>query len=245
MPKRSRSTVIATGFDGTLNWRWLALAAAAAGMTWAAPAQAQQAGGGGSRIISCRDAAGRIIKTDRLSDCNNSVTERNIDGSFKREVPPPLSPDELAAQQECERRNAELQSQQRDDLRRDRVLVNKFPNEARHQQAREKALDDVRKSVGQSEERIRGLIKDRKPLLEEAEFYKGKPLPPMLKQQLDSNDALLNAQKVLAQNQQAEAIRINARFDGQLTTLRKLWASGPPLPLPPLDCSASAIRKDR
>lgn len=233
-------------FDAKASRRWIgALAAAMFLIACASEVEAQPAAAGGMRIISCRDAGGKVIKTDRLSDCKDKVEERNRDGSFKNDIPPPLSPDELAAQQECERKSAELQAEQRDQIRRDRVLLNKFPTEAKHQQAREKALDDVRKSVGLSEERIRGLIKDRKPLLDETEFYKGKPLPPMLKQQLDSSDALLGAQKVLSQNQQSEAIRINAFLDEQLKGLRKLWINGsPPLP-PPLNCSALAIRKDR
>jgi hypothetical protein len=52
------------------------------------------------------------------------------------------------------------------------------------------------------------LAAERKPLLDEAEFYKGKPLPPKLKAQIDANDAAVEAQRGGA-NQEAELDRIN------------------------------------
>ncbi len=233
------------GFELTRLRRLARLAALLGALGPATASIAQPAAPSGTRIISCVDAGGKPIKTDKLSDCKAKATDLRPDGSVRGEIPPPLSPDELAAQQECERKNAEVASEQRERIRRDRLLLNKFSTEAKHQQAREKALDDVRKSVGQSEERIRQLTKDRKPLLDEAEFYRKQPLPPLLKQQLDSSDALLTAQKVLAQNQQEEASRINTSFDEQLRYLRKLWANGPAAAAAPLPCGAVAIRKDR
>ena len=89
-------------------------------------------------------------------------------------------------------------------------MLKRFPNEAAHGKAREKALDDVASSVRISEARIKLLLQDRKPLLDEAEFYVGKPLPTKLKLAIDANDAALEAQRSLVQNQQTEVVRINA-----------------------------------
>lgn len=66
------------------------------------------------------------------------------------------------------------------------------------------------------------LLAERKPLLDEAEFYVGKPLPLKVKNVLDSNDAALAAQESLRQNQEAELARINKNFDDQLEKLRRL-----------------------
>ena len=65
---------------------------------------------------------------------------------------------------------------------------------------------------------------ERKPLLEEAEFYAGKSLPLKLRSQLDANDASTEAQRALLQNQQVEGVRINQLFDLELTHLRRLWS---------------------
>jgi hypothetical protein len=79
-----------------------------------------------------------------------------------------------------------------------------------------------------SEQRVKELGAERKPLLEEAEFYKHKPMPAKLKQQMDANDAAAEAQRTAIQNQQAELERVNKLYDAELTRLRKLWAGAAP-----------------
>ena len=59
-------------------------------------------------------------------------------------------------------------------------------------------------------------------------------MPAKLKQMLDANDAGIEAQQVLIENQKAELVRINARFDAELARLKKLWAGTAPGTLPPL-----------
>ena len=61
------------------------------------------------------------------------------------------------------------------------------------------------------------------------EFYRlRKPLPHKLKLALDANDASLEAQRSLVQNQQTEVVRINALYDAELARLKKLWAGALP-----------------
>ena len=55
-----------------------------------------------------------------------------------------------------------------------------------------------------------------------------------LKQSLDANDAAVEAQQQLIENQKAEIVRINARYDAELARLKKLWAGAAPGSLPPL-----------
>ena len=121
-----------------------------------------------------------------------------------------------------------------DAVRRDRNLRARYPNEAAHQKARVAALDDLRRTLQVSEKRLEALAVERKPLLDEAEFYVNRPMPTSLRQQLDGVEAAAEAQRSLIQNQQAEALRINATFDAELTRLRALWAGAPPGSLGPL-----------
>jgi hypothetical protein len=132
-------------------------------------------------------------------------------------------------------------------VRRDRNLLQRFPNEAAHNKAREAALEEIRKGLRVSETRLAGLTKERKPLLDEAEFYVGKPLPPLLKQQLDGNEATTEAQRALVLNQQAELARVNSLYDVEFDRLKKLWGGAQPgslgvLPRPAAP-AASAARK--
>ena len=191
-------------------------------------------------IFTCNDAQGRKLTSDRLiAECiGREQRILNRDGSLQRIIPPTMTADERAEFEAREqRRSAETKAQQ-EAVRRDRNLMQRFPNEAAHTKAREGALDDIRKSVHASESRLKALATERKPLMDEAEFYVGKKLPPQLKQQLDANDAATDAQKALVQNQQSEIGRINALYDAELAHLKKLWAGAPAGSLAPLSAAS-------
>jgi hypothetical protein len=193
-----------------------------------APAQAQTQAQG-PRIYSCIDSNGKRLTSDRtIPEC--AAREQKIlnsDGSVNRVVPPTLTADERADLEQREREASAERVARQDAVRRDRNLMARFPNEGAHRKAREKALDDVRNSVRISETRVKLLTAERKPLLDESEFYLGKPLPPKLKAALDANDASLAAQRTLIQNQEVEVSRINGLFDSELVRLRQLWAGAP------------------
>jgi hypothetical protein len=113
-------------------------------------------------------------------------------------------------------------------VRRDQLLLKRFPNEAEHNKARAAALEDMRAAIKASDARIAELARERKPLADEAEFYSGKTLPAMLKQALDANDAAVAAQRDVQANQKAEMDRISKAFDSELAHLKRLWAGAAP-----------------
>jgi hypothetical protein len=181
-------------------------------------------------IYSCVTADGRRLTSDRLiAECNNREQRiLNADGSLRAIVPPAMSPEERAAYEARERKAALERAALQDAMRRDRNLMIRYRNEPAHQKAREAALDDVQKAMRISEKRIQDLAAERKPLLDEAEFYKGKALPFKLKQQLDANDAATQAQRELIENQKVELVRVNKLYDVELARLKRLWAGAPP-----------------
>jgi len=189
-------------------------------VAWAAPAP----------IYSCIDAGGKKLTSDRpIAECANREQKLlNADGSVRQIVPPTPTSDERAEAEAAEHRAAAERAAQLDAIRRDRNLMVRFPNEAAHRRAREAALDDVRKAVRTSEERLKLLAVERKPLLDDAEFYADRPLPAKLKQALDANDAAVAAQRTLVQNQQAEIIRIDNLYDVELKRLKRLWNGAQP-----------------
>jgi len=220
-------------------------------------AWSQSAGGSRGSIFSCT-VDGKLVRSDReIPNCTGEQRELFSDGSFKRIVPPRLSPEERANQDERARQVEVERAGVNDAIRRDRNLMLRYPNEARHAKARAEALDDSRTSVRRSEARIALLSIEQKKLRDEAEFYPDKQKMPLkLKQDLDANEAALAAQRSLAQNQNTEISRINANFDAELAHLRKLWggavagslgpvkaaASGAETPGGPSRTSASAVK---
>jgi hypothetical protein len=184
----------------------------------------------GPSIFTCTAPSGRVITSDRLiAECmDREQRVLNRDGSLQRIVPASLTADERSAKEARERQIAAQKLAMADAVRRDRNLLQRYPNEATHQKAREAALESVREAMRASESRLKELASERKPLLDEAEFYKGKALPAKLKQQLDANDASAEAQRASVQTQQAELDRVNGLFDAELVRLKRLWAGAAP-----------------
>ena len=214
---------------------WLMLGLLCGAPAWAQPVPAPA----GPGIYTCVDAQGRRLTSDRpIADCiAREQRVLNKDGSVQRLVPPTLTAEERAEREAAERRAVLARAGQADAVRRDRNLMSRFPNEAAHRKSREAALDTVRLAIKATEQRVKELAAERKPLTEEAEFFKGRQPPARLKQALDSNDAAVDAQRAAAANQEAELVRINRLHDVELERLRRLWAGaapgtlGPALPL--------------
>ena len=181
-------------------------------------------------IYQCVDSSGKRLTSDRpVAACTDREQRQlNPDGSTKRVIPPSMTSEERSTSESQERAEHAKRVTKKDEIRRDRMLVTRFPNEAAHQAARDAALNDARRAVRISEARITALAVERQPLTDESEFYIGKPLPGKLKQLLDANDAATDAQRSLLQNQQEEIVRINANFDAELERLRRIWSGASP-----------------
>lgn len=210
----------------------LCLLAVALGAGALAQAQSKAVAG----IYTCIDDKGRRLTADRpIPECSAKEQQiLNRDGSLRAVVPPTLTAEERADKEARDRAAAEAKAAAADAVRRDRNLMARFPTEAVHQRAREAALDTVRLAIRATELRLRDLTASRKPLLDEAEFYQGRTLPPKLKLAIDANDASVDAQRAAQANQEAELGRINKLYDIELERLRKLWLGAPAGSLGPM-----------
>jgi hypothetical protein len=183
-----------------------------------------------SAIYSCVDDHGRRLTSDKpITEClHREQRLLNTDGSLNKIVGPSLSVQEQAELEVKERQEAQERAFLRDAMRRDRNLLLRYPNEGVHQKARNAAVDNIIEGIRFSDARLLDLKKERKPLLQDAEFYVGKALPFKLKRLLDANQAAANAQQTFVQNQKAELARIEALYDSELARLRKMWAGALP-----------------
>ncbi|MCE2915798.1 MAG: hypothetical protein LW768_09670 [Rubrivivax sp.] len=190
-------------------------------------AQTRPAVGG---IYTCVDDRGRRLTSDRpIIECIAKEQQiLNRDGSLRAVHPPTLTADERAEKEARDRAAAEARAQLADAARRDRNLMARYPTEAAHQRAREAALDTARLAQRASEIRLRDLTAERKPLLDELEFYAGRQPPAKLKAALDANEVSAEAQRQALVNQEAELVRINRFYDLELDRLRRLWAGATP-----------------
>lgn len=212
-------------------------------LLWAGVAVAQTpppAAAGG--IYSCTDARGRRLTSDRpIPECRDREQRLlNRDGSLRAIIAPTPTAEERAAQEARARAAEQVRAAQAEAVRRDRNLLLRYPDEARHQAAREASLDTVRIAIRATELRLQALTEERRPLESEAEFYVGKPLPAKLRSALDANDAAVAAQRSATANQTVELDRINRLYDLELQRLRQLWAGAEPGLAPALPAAGSA-----
>jgi hypothetical protein len=193
-------------------------------------------------IYTCVDDRGRKLTSDRpIAECTAKEQRiLNRDGSLRAIYPPILTAEERAVKEARDRREADRRAAYADAVRRDRNLIARFPDQASHERAREAALDTVRVAMRTSALRMSALEAERKPLLDEAEFFAVRTLPAGLKAQLDANDAAMAAQRAAMQTQEAELERINRLYDTELDRLRLLWAGAAPGSLGPVASAASA-----
>lgn len=219
---------------------WMAIVASA----WLAavqPAAAQPRVSSTGGIYTCIDDQGRRLTSDRpIAACSAKEQQiLNTDGSVRGIHPPTLTAEEKAAVEARERKASAERMARIEDTRRDKNLLARYPNEAAHRKAREAALESVRLAIKATEERMKVLQAERKPLDNEVEFYKGKPLPPKLRAQIEANDTAVEAQKEATASQQAELERVNRIYDTELARLQRLWAGAAPGSMGPLPTPGS------
>lgn len=182
----------------------------------------------GADIYSCVDSKGHHITSDRpIIDCiDREQKQLNPSGTLKRTVPPSLTAQERAREEEKARRAQEEKTRQAEEKKRDRALLTRYPNKAAHDKERNAALavaDDV---MAAANRRTALLQADRQKLDQELEFYPDKAkMPPRLKRQMDENTQQMGEQKRFITSMEGEKSRINARFDEELVRLKELWAT--------------------
>ena len=170
-----------------------------------------------SAIKVCKDANGKPVAADKTDP-----------RCFKA----PLTPDEQAAVDERIRRENDAYRACKIEQRDLQTLLSRYPNKEKHDGARRAALGELESSMAASRTRMEQLLKERKHLLEEAEFYPKGNLPAKLRRDIDTNGALIAAQTLAIDNQKEEAAQKNAFYDEQLIKLKKLWLARPADVLP-------------
>ena len=179
-------------------------------------------------IYSCVDAKGRTLTADRpIAECTDR-TQRALSpsGMVKRQIGPSLTAHEQAAQDEKDRRAAELRAREAEERRRDKALLLRYPTLAVHDRERAAALLQIDEVIKASNKRRGELADQRKALGGELEFYVKDPskAPGSLKRRLEENEGSVAIQQKFIADQQQEKKRVNQRFDEELAKLRQLWA---------------------
>ena len=179
-------------------------------------------------IYTCVDAQGRKLTSDRpIAACvDREQKVLNPSGTVKAKVGPTLTVQERLEQEAREKKELEERNRLAEEKRRDRALLARYPDKAAHDKERAEALAQVATVRHAAITRVEELLKQRKKIDEEMEFYKKDPskAPPQLRRQVDENAQSMAVQGSFIADQDAEVRRVNARFDEELGRLKQIWA---------------------
>ena len=186
-----------------------------------AQAQAQ------SGIYTCIDAKGRKLTSDRpIAECVDREQKLlNPSGTVKAKVAPTLTAQERADADAKEKQDAEAHALVIEEKRRERALLIRYPSKEVHDKERAEALEQIAAVVQAASKRVEDLLRDRRKVDEEMEFYKKDPgkAPPSLRRQIEDIAQSVAVQKRFIGEQENEIRRVNTRFDEELVRLKQLW----------------------
>lgn len=187
-------------------------------------------------IYTCVDTKGHKRTSDRpIAEClDREQYELNPSGTVRRTIGPNMTASERAVAEAREKELAEERARAAEEKRRERALLIRYPNKGIHDRERAEAIGQVDEVIKAANKRVVELTAQRESLNAEFEFYKKDPsrAPASLKRQVEDIEHSTGVQKRFLAEQEGEKKRINARFDEDLATLRKLWAlrAAPPTP---------------
>jgi len=202
--------------------RWLPVVALAA-CAGASGAAAQTPPG---NFYTCHDRNGKMITADRpIPDCAGVMRELGPSGVVKREIAPPMTPEQLRQKEADDRTRRTADEAAREQRRRDLALLTAYQNEDQIEAARKRALADTNDAIRTSQERLDDLQKDKKALEQEGETTKGKSLSPVFKRRVEDNQMLIDDEQATIKQRRVEVERINQRYDDDRKRFRELSAA--------------------
>ena len=208
------------------KWGFAGIFLTLSGIVCCAWAQSAPAVGG---VYTCVDAKGRKLTADRpIAECTDREQKiLNPSGTVQSRVGPTLTALERAALEQKAKKEAEELGRIGDEKRRDRALLIRYPNKGVHDAERGEALSQIAVVIKAASTRSDELARPRVAIDGEMEFYKKDPTkaPAYLRRQLEENIQSQAVQKRFIAEQEAEARRVNVRFDDELARLRQLWTT--------------------
>jgi hypothetical protein len=197
------------------------------GVTFAAPGG--QGGQAQNGIYTCVDAQGRRITADRpIAACSDrEQRELNPSGTVRRLLAPALTERERAVEEDSARRQAVERARVQEQMRRERALLVRYPDQQTFDNDRRAALRQSDDSVAFARQRI-GELEQRHAEIKKSTFEftsRSVAVPQGLQQDASENQQALSFQQNIVAEQQRDRQRIIQRYDTEQRHLRELWAA--------------------
>lgn len=169
-------------------------------------------------VFCCTDNGHQVCGDVLPLQCyGKGYREVSPQGTVRRLVEAPLTPEHLARREAEERaRRAEIASR-RAELRRNQSLLETYSSVADIETRRDRAIEAVAAELKQAEARRALMLKKREGLNREAEFYQKRQMPPALASALRESDSELHAQGLLVEAKHRDIDAIRSRYEQDRT----------------------------
>jgi hypothetical protein len=211
-------------FRAMLSQRNLMLLLCAAAL--AGPAAAQ-------KLYKYTDANGKVVYTDKMpSESAGKPNEQlNRQGTVTKRNEGAMTSEQLAAKEADRKRKLDEDIAAKEEKRKNMALLNTYSSEQDISEARARALQANGEAVEEAQRKLADVRKRQQELAVEAEFFKKKPMPAQLKQDIQVNEAAIVSHTELLDKKKKEIEVINAKYEEDLRRYRELVKSGVAAPV--------------
>jgi hypothetical protein len=177
-----------------------------------------------ARVYCCKDARGQQVCGDVLPEscADRSYRELNKQGATVKQVDAPISVEQRAKRDAAAQKASEEDRVRQEQRRRDATLLNTYSSERDIDMARKRRVTDIEELLVQLRDQQQTLRQRHVNLEADAARFAGKPVPPGIKDRLDTNaqDMRLLADNIAAKER--DLVETQRRFQEDLARFRQL-----------------------
>jgi len=176
---------------------------------------APHAGEATNRIYRCTDAQGKTYVTQTPPpECLGRPTDvLNKRGTVVQRDEGILTPQQQAQREAELKKKRDLEAAAKEERRKAAALLNTYSSEKDVEEARARALKENEEAIAQTNKKIAEVLKRKKTLESEKEFYAKTKPPAKLQQDIQNNDIELKNQQELLEARKKQVVNINAKYD--------------------------------
>lgn len=169
------------------------------------------------KIYVCKDANGRTLTSDRpIPECaDRAMKELNSNGLTKRDIPAPLTPEQIRQKKEAEEKKTQDEKNVVEQRKRDEFLLSTYKSEHQIETERLRAITQLRNNIniartakGVAEQRYKAAQSEVTILKE-----KGNAIPVPLRERIADAEKSVALEASNAQAMEAELGKVKERYD--------------------------------
>ena len=186
----------------------------------AGPAAAQ-------KLYKYTDTNGKVVYTDKMpSEAAGKANEQlNRQGTVTKRNEGALTPEQLAAKEAARKKKLDEELAAKEEKRKNMALLNTYSSEQDIADARTRAIASNGEAIQDAERKLAEALKRQLQLADEAEFYKKKPMPALLKQEIQVNESAIASHTESARQEEEGDEAISAKYDEDLRRYREVIKS--------------------